>query len=200
MCRVSAHRIVLSSNSDYFSAMFCTPLKESQENEVELKNVQGDILKQLVAFCYSGLINLTESNVEALVQAATEFQLNDIVQVCSEFLIDRLDVENSVGFFLFSDRYELKELNTRAINVICKNFAKVAAGDEFKQLLAPEKLASIFSMDNLKIDSEEELFNAIAGWISVDEKRKSHLPDLIKHVRLTQLDPTVLSTKIITVL
>lgn len=171
--------------------MFCTPLKESQEDEVELKNVKGDILKQLVAFCYSGFVNLTESNVEALVQAATEFQLNDIVQVCSEFLIDRLEVENSVGFYLFSDRYELKELNARAINFICKNFGKVAAGDEFKEMLSPEKLASILSMDILKINSEEELFSAIAGWISVDEKRKAHLPELMKHVRLTQLDQTV---------
>lgn len=194
VCRVSAHRIILSSNSDYFSAMFCTPLKESQENEVELKNVQGNILKQLVAFCYSGFINLTESNVQALIEAANEFQLSDIVQVGSEFLIDQLDVENSVVFFLFSDRYELTELKTRAINFICKNFVKVAAGDEFKQILPPEKLASILSMDNLKIDSEEELFSAIAGWISVDEKRKAHLPEVIKHIRLTQLDQTVFST------
>lgn len=172
--------------------MFWTPLKESQESDVELKNVKGNILKQLVAFCYSGFINLTESNVEALIQAATEFQLKDIVQVCTEFLIDRLEIENSVGFFVFSDSYELKELHARAINFICKNFAKVAAGDEFKELLSSERLASILSMDILKIDSEEELFSAIAGWISVDEKRKAHLPELMKHVRLTQLDQTVL--------
>ena len=55
--RVEAHRIVLSSASDYFAAMFTNDFGESFQNEIELQGVDPDALETLVAYCYTGNFN-----------------------------------------------------------------------------------------------------------------------------------------------
>lgn len=54
--RFPAHRLVLSAGSEYFAAMFTSSLKESAQNEVELKGVDGDALWALVCYCYTGIL------------------------------------------------------------------------------------------------------------------------------------------------
>lgn len=53
--RINAHRIVLSSVSDYFHAMFTNNLSESFKNEIEMCNMDGYALKALIDFIYSGI-------------------------------------------------------------------------------------------------------------------------------------------------
>lgn len=52
--RIPAHRIVLSAGSEYFAAMFRNSLVESTQNEIELKEINGEALWALVQYCYSG--------------------------------------------------------------------------------------------------------------------------------------------------
>lgn len=54
--RISAHRIVLSASSAYFSAMFTGSLREAQQSEITLGDVHGDALHLLVQYCYTGLL------------------------------------------------------------------------------------------------------------------------------------------------
>lgn len=52
--KIVAHRLILSSASDYFSAMFTTNLRESVEEEVFMRNIDPDALQALIDYCYSG--------------------------------------------------------------------------------------------------------------------------------------------------
>lgn len=52
--RVQAHRIVLSAASPYFAAMFTGSLREVNESEITLQEVDGDSLYQLIQYCYTG--------------------------------------------------------------------------------------------------------------------------------------------------
>lgn len=52
--KVAAHRIVLSAASPYFAAMFTGSLREVNETEITLQEVDGDSLYQLIQYCYTG--------------------------------------------------------------------------------------------------------------------------------------------------
>jgi kelch-like protein 1/4/5 len=55
--RIPAHRIVLSSASDYFAAMFTNDVREATQDEVRLKDVDGEALGILVHYMYTGWYN-----------------------------------------------------------------------------------------------------------------------------------------------
>ena len=52
--RISAHRIVLSSASDYFAAMFTNDVREATQEEVKLKDVDPEALATLIHYMYTG--------------------------------------------------------------------------------------------------------------------------------------------------
>lgn len=84
--RVSAHRIVLSASSAYFSAMFFGSLRESHQEEIKLGEVLGEPLQMLIQYCYTGTIELREDNVETLLATACLLQLTSVVSACCNFL------------------------------------------------------------------------------------------------------------------
>ena len=51
---IPAHRIVLSSASDYFSAMFTSDVLEATQSEVNMKDVDPDAMTALVKYMYDG--------------------------------------------------------------------------------------------------------------------------------------------------
>lgn len=179
--------------SEYFSAMFSTKLKEAEQDDIELTNVNGDILKQLIDFCYTGTLCIDQTNVQALLEAANEFRFMSIVAVCSEYFQEQLDATNCVGFFEFSELYDLKDLHAMSEIFICQHFMKVIENDEFRMMSA-KNLKEILQMNDLNIDTEECVFNALMKWIKADEdKRSTQFPELLRFVRMTQLSEKVWS-------
>lgn len=51
---ISAHRVVLSSASDYFYAMFTNDLVESTRTEIQMNDMNGEALLAIVNFIYTG--------------------------------------------------------------------------------------------------------------------------------------------------
>ena len=49
--------MILASASDYFEAMFFSPLREASQNEVELHSLDGAALRHLLDFVYSGRVS-----------------------------------------------------------------------------------------------------------------------------------------------
>lgn len=56
--RIPAHRLILSAGSEYFAAMFTSGLRETNQSEVELQDVDGSALNALVQYCYTGMFIL----------------------------------------------------------------------------------------------------------------------------------------------
>ena len=51
---IEAHKIILVSASDYFSAMFTGGMLEADTGRVQIHGLDPDALHQIVDFCYSG--------------------------------------------------------------------------------------------------------------------------------------------------
>ncbi|TMS23428.1 Kelch-like protein 5 [Larimichthys crocea] len=56
--RIPAHRLVLSSVSDYFAAMFTSDVREAKQDEVKMEGVDPDALWVLVQYAYTACLPL----------------------------------------------------------------------------------------------------------------------------------------------
>jgi kelch-like protein 20 len=190
--RIYGHRVVLSSCSPYFKAMFTGELVESRQMEVTIRDVDENAMELLVDFCYTSTIVVEESNVQTLLPAACLLQLAEIQDVCCEFLQRQLDPSNCLGIRAFADTHACRDLLRKADKFTQQHFTAVTESEEF-MLLPISQLVDIISSDELNVQSEELVFNAVMAWVrhSVQERRQ-HLPLVLQHVRLPLMSPKFL--------
>ncbi|CAH2047275.1 unnamed protein product, partial [Iphiclides podalirius] len=96
-CRIPAHKVVLSSCSEYFAAMFTGSLREAQLNEITLERVDSQALQALVHYCYTGTIGIAlfaeQQSCLTLHKNALEYTYQHFMQVVKhqEFLTLQAD-------------------------------------------------------------------------------------------------------------
>ncbi|XP_065585037.1 kelch-like protein 5 isoform X2 [Artemia franciscana] len=187
--RISAHRVILSAASDYFDAMFTSDVREANQTEVEIRQVDPDALQSLVQYCYTGLVEIQEDNVEGLLAAACLLQLSPVVDECCIFLIKQLHPSNCLGIKIFADAQSCTELFNVAENFTADHFMEVIKNQEFLALPCSEVI-KLLSSDNLNVFNEEAVFQAMVAWIKHDlDGRKQHLCTLLSLIKLPQLTP-----------
>lgn len=64
------HKVVLSSSSPYFKAMFTGGLKECEMSRVKLQGVSPTSMARIIGFMYTGRIRVTEVTVCQVVAIA----------------------------------------------------------------------------------------------------------------------------------
>lgn len=73
---IKAHRIILSSSSNYFFAMFGNDFNENKNKIVKFHSISYDILKVLINFIYTGKIEITQVNVQELLAGELKISFN----------------------------------------------------------------------------------------------------------------------------
>ncbi|XP_027138482.1 kelch-like protein 5 isoform X3 [Larimichthys crocea] len=112
--RIPAHRLVLSSVSDYFAAMFTSDVREAKQDEVKMEGVDPDALWVLVQYAYTGRLELREDTIESLLSASCLLQLTSVVQACCSFLMKQLHPSNCLGIRSYADAQGCSDLQRAA--------------------------------------------------------------------------------------
>ena len=76
--KIKAHKVILGSRSSVFKAMFTNPCKESQTGCVNIDNMEPEVLKDLIAFIYSGKVKKLEKNIADLLIAADMYMIESL--------------------------------------------------------------------------------------------------------------------------
>lgn len=187
------HQNVLAASSRYFKAMFVSGMKESQQKEFILKDIDAKTLQLLVDFCYTGEIQVTSMNVEVLLAAASHYEFTGIETECSVFLKNSLknDKENCLWYFWIACLYNLNELKVNSKHLVEKLFMKIKNSENFL-LLDFNQFREIIRSADLVVSLEEDVFNLVMAWINHDEtNRRKHIENLFAEIRFTQMDETV---------
>lgn len=166
-------------------------MREKYQSEIELENLYGDILLNIIEFCYTGKIEINEENVDGLVAAADMLHFVNLKKKCTEYYHDHLDITNCLGIIALSEQYGLDELQTTAYKLAFDYFVEVTAAAEFEHLPF-DNLLKLISSDDVNVDTEEDVFNAVIKWIEFDLKgRQIYVRDLIKAVRVGHIRNSV---------
>ncbi|CAL1544804.1 unnamed protein product [Lymnaea stagnalis] len=182
------HKNVLAVSSPYFQAMFTSDLKESRESRINFNEVSPWTLKRVIDYAYSGKIEVSTTNAQEMLAAASLFQYPAIVSACEEFLEQQLHSSNCLGFEMFAQLHCCTELQKKARQFALENFTSVVENDEFLELPF-DRLQSYISSDYIDVRTEETVFKAIKNWVQFDlDEREKQLPELLENVRLFVFD------------
>ncbi|TRY99995.1 hypothetical protein DNTS_007783 [Danionella cerebrum] len=173
--RIPAHRLVLSSVSDYFAAMFTSDVREAKQEEVKME----------------GRLELREDTIESLLSASSLLQLSAVVQACCSYLMKQLHPSNCLGIRSFADAQGCLDLQKVAHNYTMEHFIEVMRHQEFLLLPACE-VEKLLGSDDMNVPEEETVVTALLSWVRHDVvTRQPHIPALLAHIRLPLLKPQV---------
>lgn len=190
------HRLVLCACSSYFRSIFLSDLEESKKREIVLEDVEPGVMGLVLKYLYTSKINVTEQNVQDIFAVANVYQIPSIFTVCVSFLQKRLSLSNCLAIFRLGLMLDCPRLAVSARNYACERFQFISRDEEFLQLL-PSELAAILSNDNLNVETEEAVFEALMNWVSQDtQSREKDLPGLLDCIRLRLVNEDYLKEKV----
>lgn len=176
------------SSSDYFHALLGPNFEEGTENEVLIGDINGQTLKSIIDFCYSGEIDIQANNVESILAAASKMAMLDIEKMCKQYLQRELSTETMVDAFMLADKYSLVELRHVSFFKLCREL-DLATDSQFKKLTAPQ-LSKLLQSDYVAA-SEDDICRKVIGWIDHEESRSNNAPDILKFIRLEHISVQV---------
>ncbi|GAV08423.1 hypothetical protein RvY_18114 [Ramazzottius varieornatus] len=133
-----AHKLVISTRSKYFEAMFNHPTKEANKASVDLPD-PGDIIQLLLEFMYTDKVTNFSSFSEHLLVAADKYQIDNLKKHCERDLADRVTVENVTQIFLMACQYNAEGLRTHCKQLMAMNLRQVIKTPGWSELKDSEE-------------------------------------------------------------
>ena len=182
----SAHRIVLSASSDYFKALFSSPLqvREQQNNLVELNEIKSSIVAEVLQFIYTGRASINSSNAQDLFMASDYLMIPKLKSKASQFLEESVNASNCLSLESFASQYNCDSLKQAAVKYKYEHFVAVVKSEDFLSL-GFAQVKELMCKDELNVSEEEQVYEAVMAWVRHDlPTRECFLPDLLKCLRL----------------
>lgn len=179
------HKCVLATASKYFEIMFSGNFRESNENEIFLKDVPDIATFDMVlAGVYGHKLRLDESNVLAVLRISNLLQFTRIETECWDFILSRMDdFDNSHEVLALSDQLGQMRVYNQALSRVAYNFRQLRTTEEFQEQDV-KLLYKLISSDDLRVNSEKDVVDSVLHWIDYDRKNRiKHLGQLVQAIR-----------------
>lgn len=145
--RVSAHSVVLSSNSPYFKAMFLGGLRLDRSKDIVLPDVGTSAFRQILDYIYTGEVDFEtvdkEGTIVELFSLSHRFQTPKLSLVIEDILVYSLTPENTVSVLLMAEQQDAVGLRKRTIEYLRKHQDEVSSTEEY--LASADIVATILS-------------------------------------------------------
>ncbi|MBN3293773.1 KLH31 protein, partial [Polypterus senegalus] len=173
------HKLVMASCSNYFRELLKSDPKVQR---VELEALSPLGLATVITYAYMGKINLSLYTIGCTVSAATQLQIPQLLQMCTDFLTQEMTVENCMYISNIAGTYGLNSARDAARLFLRENFVEFSGTDHFLKLTY-EQISELLLDEALQLPSEVTAFQVAVKWLEFDAKRMRHSGELLAHVR-----------------
>ena len=98
--------------------MFEHDMEERKHNRVEVKDVDPDVMSDMLRFIYTGRAPNLDTMAAELLAAADKYALDRLKVMCEEALCNSLTVENVSEVLILADLHSADQLKAQAIDFI----------------------------------------------------------------------------------
>uniref|UniRef100_A0A0V0J253 BACK domain-containing protein n=2 Tax=Schistocephalus solidus TaxID=70667 RepID=A0A0V0J253_SCHSO len=143
----------------------------------------------LIDYLYTGRIEISSDNAMQMILLSKQLSLPWVEDWAVSFLSVRLQNDNLSESWNFATAVNCEGLRDACVHHM-KIFFEASVASAFFSELPADVLLSILRDDDLQVDSEEKVFEAIKRWVrptgTVDEHRIIHAPEMLREVRWSQ--------------
>ncbi|XP_074599010.1 speckle-type POZ protein B-like [Brevipalpus obovatus] len=123
--QVRGHKLILAARSKVIGAMFEHECKEKSENKIEIKDIDGAVLSEMVQFIYSDQVKNIEEFAADLLIVAEKYDLPRLKRLCEQHLATKLSYDTSGNILALADICNSIELKEKALDFVIANPSKV---------------------------------------------------------------------------
>jgi len=98
--------------------MFEHKMLENERSRVEIEDIDGDIMLEILRFIYTGKTQNIEKLADALLPAADKYCLERLKVQCEETLCTTIDKDNVADTLILADLHSAAQLRQQAIDFI----------------------------------------------------------------------------------
>jgi len=130
------HRVILSSQSSVFRAMFQHDMAEAQNRRVEIKELKPAVVHAMLKYVYTGDKTKSEMTTPGeMLVAADMYDLEDLKAHCEEVLIRSMQISNCIDCLVLGDMNNAPKLKRNAMKLVVINLSSVVKSKEWKEKL-----------------------------------------------------------------
>ncbi|XP_046983429.1 ankyrin-3-like [Schistocerca americana] len=145
--RVAAHRAVLAAASPVFAAMFAHDMLEASCGQVSIDDVEGPVLRLLVAYTYTLQAPQRPDTAAQLLSAADKYGLSALKAACERQLISQLAVETAAATAVTAVRHSCPDATRAAVAFIQDHLQVMATRGWADAVLEyPQEVIEVSSM------------------------------------------------------
>lgn len=167
----SVHKLFLAMSSPVFEAMFFGGMPEKDE-PIPILDVQPEAFKALLEYIYTDEINLQSFDQACeLCYVAKKYMIPHVVEECTKYLWGDLFPKNACRAYEFARLFEEPVLMEKCLRIICSETEAVLREGSFEDIEV-STLETILDQEELSINSELELFEAVQRWAAAECSRR----------------------------
>jgi BTB/POZ domain-containing protein 9 len=165
-------------------------MKESQLNEIELKDTPLTAFKGLLRYVYMGHMTLGNQKDELILEIlglAHKYGFQDLEVSISDYLKANLSIKNVALVYDMASLYGLEPLLFSCCHFMDRHAVDVIQHESFSNL-SGDCVRAIISRDSF-CAPEVDIFKAVHNWVQINEATTEEFAQILGEVRLS-LMPT----------
>lgn len=131
---IYAHKVVLTSRSQYFSALYCHGFREAKEGVVEIGDVAYEEMLCALRYLYCDEEKILLENINEILTLCERFSFASLKERCEMALINSISVENAALLFKYSKNYECPRLKECCLVYILEFRKEISNSPSLKDL------------------------------------------------------------------
>ncbi|XP_078046856.1 BTB/POZ domain-containing protein 1 isoform X2 [Augochlora pura] len=159
--RIPAHKLVLSSGSAVFDAMFNGTLATTS-SEIEVPDVEPVAFLAVLLFLYTDKIEIDPESVMMTLYTAKKYAVSALEKHCVEYLKSNLTSDNAFLLLTQARLFDEPQLAAVCLNTIDRFTTESLNADGFTDIDI-DTLKIVLERDTLRV-RESKLFQAVLRW------------------------------------